>query len=418
MTGPVRLRWVRRAATVVGSVLVLGSIPAATSAQDAGAEFVGYSASASGTAVTAFPSVPALLPVDVPFEATISLATATLSSGGQGFGRASTFFPGTLLAGLRPLFETAAGARLPLPDYPVVVEAREFEEAKRAEVPGVTMTADVDPNRAVAVADAGALGVQAVVGIRSMRTESRTVVEGTTITATSTTTLEGIEIADVLRIGSLVSEATVRSDGTASECSGRLEISGATVAGTPVVIDEEGLHVEGEGALPALGLGAVVERALRGAGLEARALGGDDACDGPFGSRTTAGLLVGLPLGAIGSIPAGGGLRLVLGSTAASAGGSSLPPDEPLPVDPAPVLGDVVTRLPGPSTGGAALPPVAVPPRTPTGGGPVEVPVEAVAYDFEGVPVGLLVGLALLAVVASSRLRRYMDRIIGLVGAP
>ena len=75
----------------------------------------------SGTAFSAFPSVPALLPVDVPVEATVSLATATLSSGGQGFGRASTFFPGTLVAGLRPLLETGAGVEVPVPDYPIVV---------------------------------------------------------------------------------------------------------------------------------------------------------------------------------------------------------------------------------------------------------------------------------------------------------
>jgi hypothetical protein len=409
----------RRAATVLGTVLVLGSIPAATWAQDTGgAGFVGYAASATGTAVTAFPSVPALLPVDVPVEATLSLATATLSSGGQGFGRASTFFPGTLLAGLRPLIETAAGARLPIPDYPIVVEAREFEEAKRSDIPGVTMTADVDPNRAVAVADVGALGLQAIMGVRSIHTESRTVVEGSRITATSTSTLNGIDIAGVLTIGALVSESSVTSDGTTSECSGRLEITGAAVAGTPVAIDDEGLHVEGQGALPGLGLGRLVETTLRGAGLEARALGGDDACEGPFGSRTTAGLFVSLPLGAIGSIPAGGGLRLVLGSTAASAGGSSLPAEEPLPPDTPPVLGDVVTRLPGPLTGGGALPPAALAPRTSSDSGGLELPVETVAYDFDGVPVGLLVGLALLAVVASGRIRRYMDHIIGMVSGP
>jgi hypothetical protein len=412
-------RWARRAATVVGTVLVLGSIPAATSAQDAGGgSFVGYSASASGTAFTAFPRLPALLPAEVPIEATVGLATATLSSGGTGFGRASTFFPGNLVAGLRPLLETGVGARFPIPDYPVVVEAREFEEAKRSEIPGLTMTADVDPNRAVALADIGGLGVQAIVGVRSMRTESRSVVEGTTITATSTSTLEGIDVAGVLTIGSLVSESSVTSDGATSTCSGRLEISGAAVAGTPVVIDDQGVRVDGQGAVPALGLGGLVERALRGAGLEARALGGDDACTGSFGSRTTAGLLVGLPLGAIGPVPAGGGLRVVLGSTAASAGGSSLPPEEPVSVDVPPVLGDVVTRLPGPLGGGAALPPAAGPAPTATGGGSTGLPVETVAYDFDGVPVGLLVGLALLAVVASSRVRRYMDRIIGLVGAP
>ncbi len=94
-----------------------------------------------------------------PLEATISLATATLSSGGQGFGRASTFFPGTLTAGLRPLHRDRHRPRLPLPDYPIVVESREFEPAKHNDQPGITMSTDVDPDRAIAIADTGGIGV-------------------------------------------------------------------------------------------------------------------------------------------------------------------------------------------------------------------------------------------------------------------
>ena len=410
--------WLRRSAVVAGTVLSLGSIPAAsTSAQTAGEAFVGYSATASGTSLSAFPTIPALLPVDVPLEATVGLATATISSGGQGFARASTFFPGTLTAGLRPLIEQAAGVRLPLPDYPVVVEAREFEEAKRSEVPGVTMTADVDPGRAVATADAGALGLQAVLGVRSMRTESRTVLDGSTITATSTSTLEGIDLVGALTIGSLVSESSVSSDGTTSTCRGRVTITGASVGGTPVEIDDAGVRVQGGDVVPGLGLGSLVERTLSGLGLRVQALGGLDACEGSFGSRTTSGLLVRLPLPAMGSIPAGGGVTVVLGSTSASAGGSALPPEEPPPVDAPPTLGDVVTRAPGPLTGGAVLPPVSVP----TAGGSDAAstfPTEAVAYDFDGLPLSLVAGLALLVVVASGRVRRYMDHLIAMVGPP
>lgn len=416
-----RRAWSRRAAVALGTALTLGSVPASpTAAQTGGGPFVGYEASASGTALSAFPTVPALLPVDVPLEATIGLATATISSGGQGFGRASTFFPGSLAAGLRPLIEQAAGVRLPLPDYPIVVEAREFEEAKRSEVPGVTMTADVDPERSVAVADTGAVGLQALLGVRAMRTESRTVVEGGTITARSTTHVEGLDLAGVLSIGTLVSESSVSSDGVTSTCAGRVTIGDAVVAGTPVTIDDDGVHVQGSPVLPGLGLGALVERLLSGAGLEVRALGGDDACDGSFGSRTSAGLFVRLPLPAFGPIPAGGGVTLVVGSTSASAGASVLPDEEPAADGPA-GLADVVTRLPGPSGGGAALPPVAAPPTARpvvTGGETALPPLERAAYDFDGIPLSLVVGLGLLVVAAAGRLRRYMDRVLALVGPP
>jgi hypothetical protein len=213
--------------------------------------------------------------------------------------------------------------------------------------------------------------------------------------------------------------AGVTSDGTTSTCSGHVTISGAAVAGTPVVIDDDGIHVDTDAVAPGLGLGALVERTLSGLGLDVRALGGLDACGtSSFGSRTTSGLLVRLPLPALGAIPAGGGLSLVLGSTSASAGGSTLPADDLAPVDTAPVLGDVVTRTPGPFSGGAVLPPVGTGTGTGVGGstGATGFPTDAVSYDFHGLPLSLIAGLALLVVVASGRLRRYMEHIIGMVG--
>ena len=53
-----------------GVVLVLGSIPARDLGADAWTGVRRLRGHASGTAFTAFPTVPALLPVEVPFEAT------------------------------------------------------------------------------------------------------------------------------------------------------------------------------------------------------------------------------------------------------------------------------------------------------------------------------------------------------------
>jgi hypothetical protein len=404
--------WGRRAATAVGLVLVLAGVPSSTSAQSVEGGFVGYAGTASGTALTAFPSIPALLPVDVPLEATLSLASATLSSGGQGFGRASTFFPGTFVTGARQLIEQAAGASIPIPDYPIVVEAREFEAAKHSEVPGVTMTTDVDPARAISLADTGGFGVPSFFGVQSLRTESRVVLESDKLTSTSTTTVSGVSIAGVLSIGTIVSTASVVSDGTTSTCSGGLTVSGVTVAGSPATLDETGLHVNGQTLVPGLDLGQVAAQLLAASGVETRVLGGDESCETASGSRTTAGLLIRIPLPELGSIPAGGGLSVVLASTSATAGASSLPAEDvPLPDQP-PVLGDVVTRVPGPFAGGGALPPVT---PVPGGDGNVGLPTEVAAYAFDGVPLSLLVGGVVLALVASSHLRRYLRRITGLI---
>jgi hypothetical protein len=404
-------------------VLVLSAIPAASSAQDASpGGFVGYQAAATGEALSAFPTLPALLPVKVPFEATISLATATLSSGGQGFARASTFYPGSLAAGLRPLLETAAGVRVPLPDYPLVVETREFEPAKHAEVPGITMTADAVPTRAAAAADTGALDLPAVVSVHVLRTDSTTTLTDGAITATSTTTVQGLSIAGTVSIGSIVSTASVTSDGTRSRCSGGVAIHDVTVAGTKATLDDAGLHVNGKATVPGLGLGTLVSSVLEKSGITALVLGGADACTTANGSRTTSGVLLSLPLPALGPVPAGGGLSLVVGSTSATAGGATL--DAGSSTTGGDTSGGTVPFAPdafgsgagGPFPSGDAglsLAPVAAGPARSPGLSPAPA---AAAFAYDGVPLSLLVGLVLLALAAAPRLRRYMDRIVGLVG--
>lgn len=411
----------RRAARfvqVAGLLLVVGTLPAArTDAQEAGG-LVGYSAVATGTAFTAQPSVPALLPVEVPAEATLALASATLSSGGQGFGRASTFFPGTLIAGIRPLLEIGAGVALPIPDYPIVVESREFEPAKHNDQPGITMSTDVDPDRSIAVANAGGLGIPGILGVHAARTVSTSTVRGTTVTATSTSTLEGVDLG-VLKISSIVSTSTVTSDATTATCSGSVDVTGVTVNGQPATIDGEGVHLDGDPLLPLGPLAEVLGPVLGGTGLTVRPLGGSDSCSGATGSRSSAGLLVSIPLPEVAAIPPGGRVDLILASTSASAGASTLDSTLPPLDDPPPIIGDVVPRLPGPTFGGGPLAPVP-PPAVPTGPTP-EVPglpvTQPVSYSFAGVPVPLIAGLFLLALPVSKRVRRYMDRILA-IAAP
>lgn len=420
MTGPRRTGISGRLAAL-GGLLLLSAIPAASSAQAADDSFVGYQAQATGTAFSAFPELPALLPVEVPFEATVSLATATLSSGGEGFGRASTFFPGSLTTGIRPLIEIGAGVRLPLPDYPLVVESHEYDGARHADVPGITMSSDVDPDRAVAVAAAGAIVVPAAVGVRSIHTESRSELLPGRITATSTTTLKGIEVAGTLTIDSVVSVASVTSDGVTSRCSGGVTISGAKVDGTPATIDDDGIHLDQQAPVGGVGAGPALDQVLTASGLRARTLGGVDGCTEAFGSRTTSGILVTIPLPEAAVIPAAGGLNVVLGSTAAAAGASTIVAnavDAGAGSDLTPTFGDVVTRLPGPFTGGGTLQPLG--PAATAGDGPVATgfPTDQAAYVYDGVPAGLVIGLILLAVAGSVRVRRYMLRIIGLIGSP
>jgi hypothetical protein len=342
-----------------------------------------------------------------------------LSSGGQGFGRASTFFPGTLTAGVRPLIEIATGTRLPIPDYPIVVESREFEPAKHNDQPGITMSSDVDPDRAIAIADTGGIGIPQVLGVHSSRTVSSALVRNGTVSATSTSTVEGVDLGTV-KIDSIVSTSSVTTDATTAVCTGNVVAHGVTVNGQAATLDGSGLHLDAEPLLPLGPLGDVLDPVLSSTGLTVRMLGGTDSCTGATGSRSSAGVLVSIPLPELAAIPPGGRLDVILASTSASAGASTLAAFEPPAIDIPPILGDVVPRLPGPTFGGGtldpvALPPTAAPPSGPAAPAPSFTEVEPVAYSFAGVPAPLIAGLFLLALPASRRIRRYMERILTLL---
>ena len=408
----------------LGFLALLATLPAAPSRaqeDEAAGEFVGYDAVGSGTAMTTFPKVPALLPFDAPFEATVALATATLSSGGQGFGRASTFFPGTPIAGIRPLIEIAGAPSTPIPDYPVVVESREFEDSKHNEQPGITMSSDVDPDRAVVIADAGGFALPGVMRTASSRTVSTSLLEPGLVSGSSTSTVYGVDIGGLVKIDSISSTATVTSDATASVCAGTTTVKGATVAGQPATLDGEGLHVAEQQIAPGVSANPGGD-ALAASGIKMRVLEGAAACDGPNGSRSTPGVLVSIPLPEAGSLPPGGEYIMILASATATAGASTLPAFEPPPFDPPTVIGDVVPLPPGPADGVSGLAPVEVPASPDVADpGPAAPPLTGVpaadvaTYTFGGVPVALVLGLFYIAIPGARRVRRYVLRVMTLV---
>ena len=239
------------------------------------------------------------------------------------------------------------------------------------------------------------------------------------MSATSTSTVEGVDLGAV-KIDSIVSTSTVTSDATAAVCTGNVIVHGVTVNGQAATLDGTGLHLDDEALLPLGPVGDLLDPLLATTGLTVRLLGGADTCTGSTGSRSSAGVLVSIPLPELAAVPPGGHVDLILASTSASAGASTFDPFEPPTVDTPPLLGDVVPRLPGPTFGGGtldpvALPPTAIPPSAPTAPSPAFAEAEPVAYSFAGVPAPLIAGLFLLALPAGRRIRRYMERILALL---
>jgi hypothetical protein len=402
--------------TAIGVLLVLGAVPGSPPARAAGEQFGGYEATAIGMGLTAQPVIPGLLPFDTPFEGTMSLALATLSSGGQGFGRASSVWFGTPFAGIRPLIEVASGQRLPLPDYPLVIESREYEDPKQNTQPGITMKTNVKPERAMAYADSGGMTIPAAIDLGSVRTVSEVALDGASLVSKVETVVTGIDLAaSAFHIDSVKTMSQASTDATSSVCSGSVEVSGASVSGTPVTIDDKGVHAQGN---PVLDAG--IAKTLSAGGVTVRALGGIGACDGPAGSQTTGGVLISVPLVAVGAIPGGGHVDFIIGATSASAA-ATLPIEFTPPVidngGPA-GLSDVIPSAPGAFSGGSILP-------EPIGGSATPSPrastpslsptaAEPVSFAHAGQPWLLLIGVLLLGFPGARTMRRYMWRIMAL----
>jgi hypothetical protein len=396
------------------ALLVFSALSASPPANAAGGGFSGYAGASTGSGFTAGPSLPALLPAETPFEGTLSLAVTNLGTGRRGFGRASTVWPGTLAVGLRPLIEVASGHRLPIPDYPLVVEQKEYEPAKHNEQPGISMATDVRPDHAISSAEDGPFLVPGFVNVGSIHTVSETVLDATSITSTVTTTVNGVEVG-VLHIDSIATTSTATSDGTTATCGGGVIVSGARVGDTAVQIDDTGVHAEGQTLVPAADTNAAVGQSLSSSGIQARTLGAGNTCNGASASRTTGGLLVSVPLPSTPPIPPGGRLNMVFGSTAATASASTATATAIGGHAGAPPTASVVVpHVPGPASGGLLSTNTALPSATATMPATAAVPApraDAIDYSFDGVPAPLIIGLLLAAIPASRRIRRYVEHL-------
>jgi hypothetical protein len=325
-------------------------------------------------------------------------------------------WPGTLTAFLRPLLETGAGVRLPIPDYPLVVEQRDFEDAKHSEIPGATMATDVKPDHSEARADYGGTSVPAVYSFGSISSASDVKLETDKLTSVATAAVNGVDVlGGALHIDSVQSQAIASSDSKTATCGGSTTVSGATVGGTPVTIDQTGVHAQGSTILPGVDPNKVVASVLSASGIDVRTLADTDNCADANANRTSGGLLIGIPLPAIGPVPPGGRLNILLANTSATAGAT--PPFDLTggvkPPATTPSLTNVSPHAPGPVFGGGLPSASVITPGTTTtndASGGILPSNEPAAYVFHGVAVGWVLGLLGAGLIGASTIRRYMRR--------
>ena len=204
---------------------------------------LGYDLSADARGAQVFTIIPEQR---VQPEFDVPQSSTTLQSG-TGYALASNAWPGatvanggTLLGLLVPGFPPEVAAKLV---YPVRAEARTGQDPPTTtyDLPGMTMRARADG--ASAEADAGASGLSIVPGaFGNLTTSASSRATSSAATSTARSVVHNLNVAGVLEIDQIVSTAKATSDGDKGSGEAHTVISGATVMGQGVTIDEDGLH--------------------------------------------------------------------------------------------------------------------------------------------------------------------------------
>jgi hypothetical protein len=383
-----------RRALALSAVLSLLAVPAASAAGEPGSGLLSLSAFAAGSGQ----SFVFTASDQVPCEIWVPYASAGIKLG-AGTATSSVAWPGEVgsTIGTAAVILGAPPQAQALND-PFVARARTGSGARdvhNASLPGSTMDAHATPDDVHAETRTSLVETVASVAGATTGTATLRLTDATTVVAEATSSVRDVTVAGVVHVASVVSRATGTSDGEHADASGGTVVTGLSVAGLAVTLDDKGLHVAGTG-LPAEQARDAVEAALAQAqvtlalGQPVRQVQGGQV------AYSAGSLIVATPLGVLSL----GGAQLQLAASR----------DEVLP--PVPQLGGPVGTAGSPPVGnvaGAVLP-LSTAQATPSG--PLPRLVRSVTQALR--PLGLTTGYGsawlpaglLLALLAGAALRR------------
>ena len=223
-------------------LVVALSLPSPAQAAEPGSGFASYtlSANAPGVAVEG-------LYRDV--AVTVPETTSSLTTGGVGASLATLAWPGPIIgnAGTTILvLSSQAPPQVTMLDDPVRAEARSggTQRSSYTKLPGTVLTATATNDVVSASSQTGSQTLP-VGTVGAFSADTRTAFTGTTgARGTAKGLVQDLSLAGgVIRIGSVTSTAQATTDGVTANGSGSTVVSGMTVAGVPVRVDEDGLHV-------------------------------------------------------------------------------------------------------------------------------------------------------------------------------
>jgi hypothetical protein len=389
-------------------------------------------------------------------EGVINETVSTLRNGPIGHALSSVVWPGTLGANAGSLLILlGSSGQLPLPIPlplpvpisiplpPVPSQATMLNDPIKAEnsisgtedtvvnspIPGTTMTATATPTNVAATAIIGANQGAEAASFGTITSRSRTTLTGPkSAEAVAHSEVTNLDIAGVIHLGAIVSDAKATTDGTKAVASGQTTIVGASIAGVPVTIDQHGVTVQSQNLplLPSVAT-AAVNNALKQAGITLSVSTASGTPDGASVNFDAGSLIVGIKQPeSLGGQSLGGFLTIVLGgahvsvtSTPGYDFGSFTPNIPPYTGGTGgTTVGTPVAGTP-PLATGISGPPVglgtgSVPPPT-TAGGPAPIAAAPAAARLP-LPHGLSPWLGALALLGAglvmAGLRRLPDRVL------
>lgn len=240
-------RWQRPARILCGLYVAAAFVaPNAAQADTSGIGVIAGSSAASGMHSLYTPA--GLIPTAALVDLGVPDALTTISTGPATFARASVADPGEILANPDALFAQSGGGYEPgtVPRYPYRASASSSVGEPTAEsspAPGLSAKVEAQRSGSTAKATTPSFEGAAVATVGTMVASTDTFTDGRTVTVHARSEISDfVLLGGLLTIDSIVLELEATSDGTVTTTSGGTTITGATVAGTPVVIDQDGVR--------------------------------------------------------------------------------------------------------------------------------------------------------------------------------
>ena len=447
---------------LIVTALVVPVFAAARLAGGVGAsDFSGFDIASKATAAQWTFNSPSLgIPAEPTGELNFAFSESKLESGPSGYGLGSIVWPGQVAAALPAFVQgeferqcqedkqpvpdgpTVPGGSpeqcdLPteLPNYPVRAESFHPQGPRQATAGAGTthMRSNASESAAEGVAYLQQFAFPAFGEMGSQSSFSTSGFDPQGAVAMAEAAANDVSLFNnLITFDSVVTRATARSDGVKGTVAGNTTITGASINGTPVVIDTTGVHIADEDGLAVAAAEQAVNGALSAVGVSIELSKPVDTIQGPKATRALGGVIVRMktstaePLIAAlpddleqqirGQLTFDQEITIQLAPAAVTAGAAKalefevpeLPPvvegtsDTPTqPTTPTDTTtGDTTTTTPGETTT--------------TNAGGTTVAAAPVNVSSDGIPVWLAVLLVIAAFVLSRPLSGLADRVLAM----